>query len=254
MPEGVEVKLQTEFLQKNFINSILKSFHIYSGRYIRHTKPIELIKFKESLPSKIIIIKNKGKFIYFILENKWIIMIRLGMTGYFHKNNRIKHDHFDFVTSKGNLFLNDYRNFGTISFTHDINILNKKLNEIGIDPLQEKLTKKIFNEKISEYCENHKNNILADFLIRQDYIAGIGNYLRSDILYISSLHPLKNICELNEEEKNRLLKAIKYVIYKSYNDQKYKGDYEFIIYGKKDAMKLKYKGRTIFYKQQTRKN
>jgi len=149
MPEGVEVTLQKESLQK-YINSTLKKFQIKSGRYMRHTQPKQLTDFQNSLPTKISKIDNKGKLLYIIYKNNWIQIIRLGMTGKFHSTKEKKHDHYEWITSKGNFYLNDYRNFGTITITQDAKYLQEELSSLGSDPLQSPILPEQLSHKITK--------------------------------------------------------------------------------------------------------
>jgi endonuclease VIII len=48
---------------------------------------------------------------------------------------------------------------------------------------------------------------LADLLLNQAFFAGIGNYLRSDILFFARLHPARRLGELTAPERKALAKA-----------------------------------------------
>jgi len=245
MPEGVEVTLQKESLQK-FINGTLEEFNIKSGRYMRHTLPKELKEFQNSLPTKITKIDNKGKLLYIIYKNNWIQIIRLGMTGKFHSSKKKKHDHYEWKTSKGNFYLNDYRNFGTITLTKDKNYLYQKLSSLGLDPLISPIIPEQIKDLINKWCSTkRKNNELALFLMNQKNIAGIGNYLRADIIYKAQLDPFLNICDFSQYRK--LANAINYIFTKSYNDQKEGYGYKFLIYKNPLAKHKKIGGRTLWY-------
>ena len=74
MPEGPSVLIMVDKLDK-FEKSYLRKVKINSGRYKRHSLTKNFNIFNKKLPSKIKPIKNKGKFIYIILENNWCIWI-----------------------------------------------------------------------------------------------------------------------------------------------------------------------------------
>jgi len=254
MPEGVEVKLQLEKLHK-LINQPITNISIFSGRYTRHGHPKNFAQFKKSLPLTIQSIHHKGKFIYFTLSNNWRILITLGMTGKLniHKSP-IKHDHILFQTPKYNLFFNDLRNFGTIEFTNNPNILLKKLDKLGFDPLQEKIPFSQFLAHIGKF-----SGTIGDLMLEQKFISGIGNYLRADILYCAKINPKTLIKKLNINTLKILLKCIVKTMTNSYKKQK-DHSHKFIIYKQKISPLnnpiSKYKdkkGRTIWYcpKEQT---
>lgn len=52
-----------------------------------------------------------------------------------------------------------------------------------------------------------QNKLLAQILLDQAFLAGIGNYLRSEILYEARLHPELKIRQLSDSQKKRLATA-----------------------------------------------
>lgn len=250
MPEGVEVRLQLEKLDK-LKNQSIQSIKIISGRYSRHGNPKGFIKFRKSLPLNIISIHHKGKFIYFILSNNWIIMITLGMTGKLRiSSNQEKHDHIEIKTSNYTLYFNDLRNFGTIEFTNNLEILTNKLNKLGYDPLQEKITSSQFYAHIGKFNPDIE---IAEILLNQNFLSGIGNYLRSDILYCSKINPHSRIGTFSSNILKILKKCIYTTMLDSYKKQKEK-KHKFIIYKQlispagNTVQKYKdSKGRTVWF-------
>ena len=252
MPEGPLVSIMIDKISK-FENSKLENVGINSGRYIRHSLPKNYKIFNKSLPSNIKKINNKGKFVYFILENKWTIWITLGMTGHFVLRP-LKHTHYCFTTELGSFFIDDMRNFGTLSF-YKINDkkcpLEKKLNSLGPDPIRSNIEFKDFEEKLSRYKEKKPKEVIGELLMNQYFYSGIGNYLRSDILYDSKICPLKELNNLTSSEIKRLYKSIIKVMNDNYKLRKI-GKGQFLIYKKKYTHKkekvkmYKIKGRTVY--------
>jgi len=226
MPEGVEVKIQLEKIKK-LKNKDVEDIKILSGRYSRHGNPKGFLSFKKSLPLKINSIHNKGKFIYIMLSNNWVIMITLGMTGKLKiRKYPIKHDHIIIKTNKGILFFNDLRNFGTIEFTQDSDVLLNKLNRLGYDPLQEKIDFNVFLAHVGKFKADIE---IAELMLNQKFMSGVGNYLRSDILYCAKINPHSKIGNLSKDALNNLHKCIYKVMLDSYSKQKEK-NHKFIVY------------------------
>ena len=223
MPEGVEVSLLVERLNQGLENCVLTKVKVLGGRYYRHGDPKGFKGFNKSLPLKIIQIGNKGKFIYFILEDEWVIWLTLGLTGMVHQGEKVKHDHLEFITPCFNFYFNDVRNFGTIEFHQGLENLKNKLKTLGFDPLQEKISFSDFQKLLKD------NQKIGEFLMNQKYVSGIGNYLRADILYQSKIHPLSLIKNIPTEKLKDLLKNIHSVMRQSYLKQK-SGKYKFLIY------------------------
>lgn len=258
MPEGVEV-----FILSNKINKLIKNLNIInikikSGKYKTHTPPINFKLIKKSLPLKIKSVKSKGKFIYITLNNNWFIFITLGMKGVLRFDNKnIKHDNIEFTLNDKNtynLFFNDYRNFGNVYFLNNKMFLVNKLNCLGPDVIDKKFNYNLFKKCLHKI--KNKDIELLYLLINQEIISGIGNYLRADILYCAKLNPFRSLRGLSDDNLKILFKSIKYVVNRSYKLQirgKSIKD-NTLIYNKKitnkgekiDNMKDKFK-RTIWF-------
>lgn len=221
MPEGIEVKVLCEYLRKHYKDKIIINSKFISGRYIKHELPKGYNNFINN-KYKIINIDNKGKFIYFILEdnnnNKWCIFNTLGLTGEWKlEEDKFTRFYFEF-NDNTKLYFSDMRNFGTFKFLPDLSELNKKLNELGIDPFDTKLfTFENFNNKINKY----QKKTLPEVLMNQKIFSGIGNYIKAESLYIAKLSPHRTIKSLNDNDKINLYNAIKYVMYNSYFNKNY---------------------------------
>lgn len=252
MPEGPLVSIMVDKISK-FKGDLLENVGINSGRYIRHSLPKNFKTFNKSLPSKIKKIYNKGKFVYVILENDWTIWITLGMTGHFVLKP-LKHTHYCFTTNNGSFFIDDMRNFGTLSFykLNDTKCpLKKKLDCLGPDPIRSDVKYKDFEKRFDEYKIKYPKQAIGELLMNQCFYSGIGNYLRSDILYDANICPLKELNKLSKIEIKRLYKSIVKIMNWNYKTRK-KGKGKFLIYKKKYTSKkekvktYKLKGRTVY--------
>jgi len=252
MPELIEVKLIVDVINKRFKNTILKDVVINSGRYIRHQKPEGYDEFVKSLPAKILSFHTKGKFIYIKLNHERSIWITLGLTGEILLKPT-NHSHLTFVTNKGNFYFDDARNFGTVKFSFTDAQLQKKIKTLGPDPLQEDVTKHDFLKIMSK--PNLQNKIIGLVLVDQKVIAGIGNYLRAEILYYAKISPFRKVKDLSDTEIENIWKAMNYVLAESYKKQTSTGlhTYPFAVYRRKktpDGEEIKSRdieGRTMWY-------
>ena len=253
MPEGPEVTIVAENL-----NKLLKDKHILSyqltdnGRY-RKKGPDNCIPFRDSLPLKVKRVENKGKLIFFTFtdsEKEFYMLNTLGMSGVWHKHTG-KHTCFIFEYSstkenkgKEKLYFIDQRHFGTIKFLTSKEDLEKKLKDIGPDMLNNsKMSLKLFKERMMKY--KHWNLVKA--LMCQKIISGIGNYLKSESLYHAKISPFLKVEDLSEDQFYQLYQSIRLKIVSSYNDggvsvknfsdiDDKKGQYHFSfeVYGKKE--------------------
>lgn len=56
---------------------------------------------------------------------------------------------------------------------------------------------------------------LGHLLLDQSFLAGVGNYLRSEILYLASLHPSVRLRDLNESQRKGLAEAVHLLMWRS---------------------------------------
>jgi formamidopyrimidine-DNA glycosylase len=236
MPESIEVEIMCNNINNIFKNSTLTEMNICSGRYIKHGYPDNFKKFNKRLPLTIDKFNIKGKLIWINFKNsEWSIIIKLGLTGRFTTEST-KHTHYKFITNKGIFYIEDIRSFGTLQFTDDPKILIAELSKRGPDV--RKITKKEF---INLFNNINQTSIIGTFLLNQNKLAGIGNYLRSDILYHSKISPHRPLKSLSNVEILQLYKSMKYILNKSYKEQIKKGlyNYDFLVYKVKDNTKNK---------------
>lgn len=232
MPEVPETTIMTDQLRNKFLHSLLLSITILSGRYRTHGLPAGLHELRASLPQEIKKINNKGKFVYIVLNNKHTIWITLGLTGHLTTNKSPKYARIQFKTNHGSFYLNDMRNFGTLVPNKTLTQLHNKLESLGPDPLTNNFTFKEFQKQFQKQLRINPRQSIATLLLKQNFVAGIGNYLRSEIIYDLRLHPLTPIQEISSHS---LFKSIKKIARQSYKHQQNHGlhTYDFKVYKRK---------------------
>lgn len=253
MPEGPEVTIVAENLNKLLKDKYITSYQLTdNGRY-RKKGPDNCIPFGDSLPLKVMKVENKGKLIFFTFtdgKKEFYMLNTLGMSGVWHKQTG-KHTCFVFEYSsskecvkKEKIYFIDQRHFGTIKFLTSKEDLDKKLKDIGPDMLNDsKMSLELFKERMMKY--KHWNLVKA--LMCQKIISGIGNYLKSESLYHAKISPLLKVEDLSEDQFYQLYQSIRLKIVSSYNDggvsvknfsdiDDKKGQYHFSfeVYGKKE--------------------
>lgn len=215
MPEGPEVKVLVKELNTKLKNKNLNTIELLHGRYLKKD-PDNYKKFIEELPLKILEIKCKGKFIYFVMENDWYIFNTLGLTGNWTINDDLKHNNLLFTFDDIKIYYNDMRNFGTFKFINDKKILDKKLKTLGNDILEKDFTKEYVLKILNNKKKNNKT--IVEILMNQKLFCGLGNYLKSEILYESKISPHRLLKDINEKEQLLLFKNIKKISKKFYKE------------------------------------
>lgn len=261
MPEGPEVTYMTDVLQKKFNGSILEKIVVKNKKF----KVPKLKEVTKSLPLKIKKISNKGKFVYIELSNKNFLGFTPGMTGHFVVDNitdkfktsegyiyNPKHNHIILETNRGNLYFNDPRLFGRFYVYTHIE-LKDKLKTLGIDLLKKlpETSQKEFNSILGKFSPG---KLIADVLLEQKFIAGVGNYIRAEALYKAKISPFREIGSLNNIDKKKLRTALIGVGKRSYESQKKKlHSFNFEVYGNPGVEQVKRKGRTIWWDPKVQK-
>lgn len=247
MPESAEVRLTVDFLCRYFKNKKITEW-VFCGGNFTEIYPNGYEEFDANLPMTISNISCKGKFIYFILENSkgklFYILHSLMMTGRWQKKYDEYCKWFVETDKKDTIWFSDPRSFATISFTDDINVLNMKLESLGMDILTSDFKLPLFKDLIKKYP---LKNICA-FLMDQSIISGCGNYIKAESLYDAKVSPLRKIGDLDENEINLLFQALVTIPriaynnkglsikdYKDENGNKGHHDRNLKIYGKKYA-------------------
>jgi len=187
----------------------LDSVIIDSGRYTKKS-PSGLDLLQHNLPTTIVGCGAHGKFIYAICSNEFFIWFTLGMTGYFSQE-QTDHSRVKFVFRDSETWFNDQRNFGTIKFVKGRHKMIEKLESFGPDMLAEDVSDK-------KFCNQMRKKptwALCKAMMDQSIVAGIGNYIKSDSLWLARLAPNKIIGECSDAELAILNRSIKSVMRES---------------------------------------
>ena len=207
MPEGPEVKLYVDKLNKLYSNETIESVNILSGRYLK--KPIDNLSSLSG--QKVLSVNCKGKFIWFELQRN-IIFNTLGMTGSWSRVNKT-HSRIKITFSNGDhVYFNDIRNFGTFHVKTREELV-KKLKSIGPDMLSNP------PHNFIQIMRKRDNKNICEVLMKQNIISGVGNYIKAESLWLAKINPHATISNLSDKDLMRLELAILQVIKESYKSQ-----------------------------------
>ena len=216
MPEGPECRHITDCLNEIVSTRQLCEISILGGRYKRHAPFNGYLQFNELLNTSIInvvSIQCHGKFIYWNFSNGYSLWNTLGMSGQW-TTTQDKHCHVMFKFSDELvLYFRDIRNFGTLNIVSKSELLDKKLKTLGYDilsdtPLDQTLYLNIFYKR--------KDWNICKFLMDQRYFSGVGNYIKSEALYIAKVNPFLTIKELSDSQLSSIYEAVREIAHKSY--------------------------------------
>ncbi|MDJ0849958.1 MAG: endonuclease VIII [Myxococcota bacterium] len=86
--------------------------------------------------------------------------------------------------------------------------------KLGPDALDDALSDAALARRLAD--PRFARRQLAALLLDQGFVAGIGNYLRSEILFVAGVHPALRPGELDRGQRQRLAKSIRRVARQSY--------------------------------------
>lgn len=239
MPEGPECRRVAEGLLDSAKDKKLIRVEILGGRFLKK-KPVGLESL--DLPSVVVGGGVKGKFIWLELSNQMTLWITLGMSGFWSRL-KIAHSHLALVFEDGTeLYFVDQRRFGTFKVSPKSD-LTKKLASLGIDPLND-LMLSSFN--MADQLKRVPNKTIVEALMDQRLFAGIGNYIKCEMLYRARVNPMSLVKDLTDSEISLLWNYCRDIMHASYKQggasiRNYqdvsakKGEFvfEFLVYARK---------------------
>jgi formamidopyrimidine-DNA glycosylase len=243
-PEIPEVRCFAEKLNKLVKGKTLTSISIINGPY-RYSQKDRYIHFRECIdtyvPHKVKIVDHYGKLLFFRLklgESEKFLCVHAGMEGSWCRDIDNKHIILGLMfDEEEEHYFQDSRRFGTF-YLLTKEEFDQKIKTMGPDVY--KMDSDIFLQRCA--IKKYQNKRLCELCLDQSFVAGLGNYLRADILYLSRLNPCRILESLSDREKKRWYRYIKKVILKSYNDKAttcgsyesaiHHGKYEPLVYHK----------------------
>ncbi len=235
MPEGPEVHTIVDQLGPKLIGRYLLSIKWDTKSKYRDGMTMYDVLSKH-LPIRIEDVTCKGKQIFFKLNSEYMvedehytcnfyINCTLGMEGrwietptkhsnlWFELGDIIKGKNVKIVIFEDNLYFDDSRHFGNITILSESGYADK-LKSIGPDLLSDDI-------KVEEWLSKAKNpriknKQICDYLMEQKYFSGIGNYLKSEVLYAAKIKPDRIMSNLSDVELITILECAKHKIKESY--------------------------------------
>jgi len=206
MPELPEVETIKRGLQKQIKNKQIKDIVINVDKIVKKPSLREFItKIKGK---KIKEIDRRGKYIIIHLDSRNKLIVHLGMTGlliypYNESNEEItegkikaKHNHLVFTfTDDTQLVFNDVRRFGKIFLVSNIDEV-ESIAKLGVEPLEDYFTEEVFTQILNK----KKNGKIKSFLMKQEFITGLGNIYANEVLYTSNIHPIRLVSSISKKE------------------------------------------------------
>lgn len=208
MPELPEVETVRAGISPHLIGAKIGAIEIRNDR-LRYPIP----KAIESLyGAEIIAIERRAKYLILYTE-KHKILIHLGMSGAIRivENEGDlewqKHDHFIMQMDNDQLMVyHDPRRFGFI-LLYDREATIPFLEKLAPEPLSEDFSADYLFAKL-----NGRTRPIKSVVMDQAFVVGAGNIYANESLFMAGIHPERPANNLNREEVERLVSAIKAVL------------------------------------------
>lgn len=214
MPEVAEIALNVDiYLKEYLLNKRLKDVEILSGKYKKTKKPINYLRFRKSLPSKVTSVNHRGKFIWITLANDWVIAMGFGMSGRYTLNSEMTHNRIVMMVADHDIFYNDTRNFGNWYFWDDPELLEKKLNSLGPCILQ---TNNLSQSEVVPLFRRKDQWEITKAIMSQQLVSGAGNWIKAEALYQSKICPYAKVGDLTDQELYQLYLSLVFWAEKGY--------------------------------------
>jgi formamidopyrimidine-DNA glycosylase len=160
----------------------------------------------------VISVRRRGKYLLLDLD-QGLLLLHLGMSGSLSFADRLPpagpHDHFELVTTRGVLRLNDPRRFGAVVYApgeHSLEAL-KLLGRLGVEPLTEAFDLDAFHSGLRRRKAPIKQVLLAGELV-----VGVGNIYASEALFRAGIRPTVPASRISRPRAQRLREAVREVL------------------------------------------
>jgi len=215
MPEGPEIRIAADKIQRAIRpRPATEVFFAFE-----HLKPFE----SELAGCRVTEVETRGKAMLTHFDN--------GLSVYSHNQLYGKwmvRKAYDFPETNRQLrfAIHNEKKSALLYSASDIQILSSPseieshpfLSKLGPDVLSKGLQPETLVEALQS--KKHHRRRLSTLYLDQHFLAGIGNYLRSEILFVARLHPQLRPMDCSEEQLQALAAASIEISYQSY---KYKG-------------------------------
>lgn len=157
-------------------------------------------------------VRRRGKYLLIDMD-AGLLLMHLGMSGSLRFDALLPapglHDHFDMVTSRGTLRLNDPRRFGAVVYVDDeaTPLAIKLLGGLGMEPLDATFDLDRFHAGLRQRRASIKQVLLAG-----DVVVGVGNIYASEALFLAGIRPSVSASRISRPRAARLHAAVREVL------------------------------------------
>ena len=210
MPEGPEIRLAADRIAQALVGRKAKRVCFAFDR---------LKEFEPKLSGhRVVDVKTRGKAILTCFENDWVIYSHNQLYGRWYVCPSGKPPQ---TRRQLRLTIENQKFSAMLYSSSDIEVMPRRdldkhpfLARIGPDLLSDKPGAELIVERLT--ADEFRNRRLAGLLLDQKFLAGLGNYLRAEILTHAGLHPMRKPADCSEQQLLKLAKTIIRLTQRSY--------------------------------------
>ncbi len=153
-------------------------------------------------------VRRRGKYLLLDLD-QGILLMHLGMSGSLSFSRKQPaagpHDHFDLLTARGLLRLNDPRRFGAVVYVpgEDSPQAQKLLGKLGLEPLSADFALDAFHAGLKR-----RGSAIKQVLLGGQVVVGVGNIYACETLFLAGIRPTLKASRITKRQASRLHAAI----------------------------------------------
>lgn len=214
MPEGPEIRREADKVEKA----------LQKGPIIEIYTAFERLKAYENLlsGSEVNEVATKGKAMLIHLSSGYTIYSHNQLYGRWYVKSSYTYPK---TNRKLRLALHNEKQSALLYSASDVEIMPTEeiedhpfVSRVGPDPLSEKVTADMIVERALD--KKFRNRRMTSLLLDQHFIGGIGNYLRSEILFAAGVYPDQRPADLSDGQVRKAAEELLVLIDRSY---KHKG-------------------------------
>lgn len=211
-PEGPECRHTADWLKSRVLDCVIRNIEQF-GRFVK--QPIA--RADELKNKRVTGVRCRGKVIVLDFERDLSVVSTLGMTG---RWTREQGNHTALILwcekppTRGMLpvYYDDQRRFGNFRVV-STREATSKLDELGWDALAEPHN----SGKARQRVMKHAKKKISEVLLMQDVFAGVGNYIRAEVMYRARIHPDRLVINMSDKMWEPLCMAVATIMKESYD-------------------------------------
>ncbi len=243
MPEGPEIRIAADKIASVLVNQNIRRVEFAFSHLHKYEKQLK--------EKRVTAVQTRGKAMLIYFDADLVIYSNNQLYGRWYVT---KEQRRPITNRQLRLLLETDQHSALLYSASDIEVLKNKdldkhpfLSKLGPDVISESPS----NDEIVKRLQSKKfiRRQLASLLLDQSFIAGLGNYLRSEILFYSKLNPKMKASECSASDLEYLANQIRIITKRSYRTKgvtnppglvkqlkatgiKAKSKYRFSVYGR----------------------